>query len=337
MSIINAIYKRYHGSEPDELLVIADAVAAGSVDQALKGKHYRRGLRYLRAWYESLFFQSLKGKSVHLLYDAREKLDVLQYSRSSVEKECSHEELMDLNEINDLITGIFPSFTMSDIAEYCKDFLSMCDTLFVSIHANHFTNAFQDLIDSQRSMLPWLTIYDNNQYSRWLPYFWSVLTNLLRDRECFLEENYAHSLTGNPYSGMSLYIIIEVTMNKSSKLKSGMLSILKNEKQRLVRSRNCDNTPCIRNAVHRHIGTTKCVYNHNESSPWRLKEDEQVVQNLLNYISESEYFPFDPAAPTFQSAMPVSDNLIADLKSTYADGEAKPKKFLEEGIIIKVR
>ena len=61
---------------------------------------------------------------------------------------------MDLNEINDLITGIFPSVTMSDIAEYCKDFLSMCHTLFVSIHANHFTNAFQDLIDSQRSMLP---------------------------------------------------------------------------------------------------------------------------------------------------------------------------------------
>ena len=99
MSMMNAIYKRYHGSELDELLVIADAVAAGSVDQALKVKHYRRGLRCLRAWYESLLFQSLKDKSVHLLYDTREKLDILQSSRSSVEKECSHEELMDLNEI----------------------------------------------------------------------------------------------------------------------------------------------------------------------------------------------------------------------------------------------
>ena len=64
----------------------------------------------------------------------------------------------------------------------------MWDALFLSIHANHCANAFQDLIDSQRGMLPWLTIYDNNQYSRWLPYFWSVLTNLPRDRESFLEE-----------------------------------------------------------------------------------------------------------------------------------------------------
>ena len=69
MSMMNAIYKRYHRSELDDLLVIADAVAAGSVDQALKGKHYRRGLRCLRAWYECLVFQLQKNKSVHLPYD----------------------------------------------------------------------------------------------------------------------------------------------------------------------------------------------------------------------------------------------------------------------------
>ena len=66
------------------------------------------------------------------------------------EKECSHEELMDLNEINGLITAIFPSVTMFDMTEYWKGFLSMCDGLFPSICDNHCTNAFQDLIDSQR-------------------------------------------------------------------------------------------------------------------------------------------------------------------------------------------
>ena len=132
-------------------------------------------------------------------------------------------ELMDLIEVNDLITGIFPSVTMSDMVEYWKDFLSMCDALFLSIHANHCTNVFQDQIDSQRAMLPWLTIYDNNQYIRWLPYFWSVLTNLPRDGESFSGQNYSHSLTDNPYSGISLDMIIEVKMNKESKLKSGLL------------------------------------------------------------------------------------------------------------------
>ena len=53
--MMNAIYKRYCGGELDELLVIADAVAAGSVDQVLKGKH-RRDLRCRRVWYECLLF-----------------------------------------------------------------------------------------------------------------------------------------------------------------------------------------------------------------------------------------------------------------------------------------
>ena len=46
---------------------------------------------------------------------------------------------MDLNEVNDLITGIFPSVTMSDMTEYWED-LPKCEALFLSIHANHCTD-----------------------------------------------------------------------------------------------------------------------------------------------------------------------------------------------------
>ena len=90
----------------------------------MKGTYYRQGLRCLRAWYECVFFQLLKGKPVHLPCDVQEKLDILRRSGSSAEKEWNHEELMDLNEVNDLITGIFTSVTMFDMAEYWKDFLS---------------------------------------------------------------------------------------------------------------------------------------------------------------------------------------------------------------------
>ena len=148
MSMTNAIYKRYHGSELDELLVIADAVAAGSVDQALKGQHYRRGLRCLRSWYECLIFQLLKDKYVNLSYDVQKKLDILCSPGTLLEKDCSHKELLDLNEVDDLVSNIFSSVTTSDMAEYWKEFLPMCEALFLSIHANHCTNAFQDLIDS---------------------------------------------------------------------------------------------------------------------------------------------------------------------------------------------
>ena len=90
----------------------------------------------------------------------------------------------------------------------------------------------------------------------------------------FLEEIYAHSLTGNWCSGMSLDMIIEVTMNKGYKIKSGWLSILKNKKQLLVQSWNFNNIACFSNAVHRHINTIKGAYKHTESSSRRSKEDD---------------------------------------------------------------
>ena len=69
-------------------------------------------------WYECLLFLLLEDKSVCLLYDVQEKLDILRSSGSTVEKRYSHEELIDLNKVNDLITDIFLSVTMSDMAEY---------------------------------------------------------------------------------------------------------------------------------------------------------------------------------------------------------------------------
>ena len=44
-SMIYTIYKRHQWSELADDLVAAGVIAEGSVDQALKGKHYRRALR----------------------------------------------------------------------------------------------------------------------------------------------------------------------------------------------------------------------------------------------------------------------------------------------------
>ena len=75
---------------------------------------------------------------------------------------------MESEELDDLVRRTFDLIPKTDMADYWVDYLHMCDALFLSTHANHSATNLQDLIDSQRAMLPWLTIYDNNQYSRWL-------------------------------------------------------------------------------------------------------------------------------------------------------------------------
>ena len=137
------------------------------------------------------------------MFDVLEKVVILRSFKSSIEKKYSHDELMDLNEVTDLINSIFRPVIMSDITEYWKDLLCICDSFFLFIHGNHCTNAFPDLLESQQTMPLWLKIHDNDQYSCWLPYFWLLLTNLPRNRERFLEENYPHSLNGNQYFEMN--------------------------------------------------------------------------------------------------------------------------------------
>ena len=60
-AMMSAIYKRYKGSE---LLVAGGVVAEGSVDHALKGKHYKRGLRCLKLMYEAVMSQLVKVRLV---------------------------------------------------------------------------------------------------------------------------------------------------------------------------------------------------------------------------------------------------------------------------------
>ena len=50
MSYIYVIYKRFLGSGISDILVSADVMVARSVDQALKGKHYRQGLQCIMLW-----------------------------------------------------------------------------------------------------------------------------------------------------------------------------------------------------------------------------------------------------------------------------------------------
>ena len=86
------------------------------------------------------------------MFDFEEKVVILRSFKSSIEKKYSHDELMDLNEINDLITSMFPPVIMSDMAEHWKDLLCICDSFFLFIHGNQPTNAFLDLLESQQTM-----------------------------------------------------------------------------------------------------------------------------------------------------------------------------------------
>lgn len=337
--MMSAIYKRYKGSEVGDILVAGGVIAEGSVDRALKGKHYKRGLRCLRLMYEAIMSQLVQRRIMPNLTDkTRENLKILRDTSFSKEsRAAAHVALEEDADLESLITNLFTQVESSDMANYWRDFLSMTDALMQNVHAVKICN-WDEYVSSLRAMLPWMVAYDNNRYGRWLPDFWAMLTTLPPDQVAFLRTDFTQSITGKPYSNMAWDMWIECTMNKGSKMKSGWLSILHNEKQLLVHSRNVNNVAQIRAAHNALANRKEAKRKHVECSPKRMREDEQCVQDLIACMHEFDSFPFNPASPTLrtlQSAMPASDELIADFNSAHAAGEEKLTSFLQERVFSK--
>ncbi|KAI4813533.1 hypothetical protein KUCAC02_002772, partial [Chaenocephalus aceratus] len=186
-----------------------------------------------------------------------------------------------------------------------------CRMYMRSIYAN-----WDEYVSSLRAMLPWMVAYDNNRYGKWLPDFWAMLTALPADQVAFLRTDFTQSITGNPYSNMAWDMWIECTMNKenvNNVAQIGQLTMpLQTEKRQRGSTRN--------------------------AGPKRMREDEQCVQDLVECMHEFDTFPFDTASTTLrtlQSAMPASDELVADFNSAHAAGEKKLTHFLEERALSK--
>lgn len=140
-----------------------------------------------------------------------------------------------------------------------------------------------------------------------------MLKALPADQVTFLRSNFSQSITGNPYSNIAWDMWIECTMNKGSKMKSGWLSILQNEKQLLVHSRNVNNVAKIR-AAHNALANRKDIKRkHKECGPKRMREDEQCVQDLVACMHEfdslhlMQHIP--PSAPYSQQCLPLMSSL----------------------------
>ena len=195
---------------------------------------------------------------------------------------------------------------------------------------------------SLKLMLPWMQIYDNDRYGRYIPDFTTVLDTLPADQDAFMGSGlFAQSMTGKPYSCVTFDIWIESTMNKGSKLKSGWVAILNNEKQLLSNTRNVNNVNRIKKSIHCHADYKKLSkQKHADCSRSKIKKDEQAIQDISACLTKFECDPLDHTDQTLrslQSGIPASEELAADLKSAKEDGKNKVKEFLSQRVYSKTK
>ena len=160
----------------------------GSVDQALKGKHYRRGLRCIMLWQETLIHKRLNIvlEKESLSTENSHNLDILK--KELVENKDNlasvYADLETDQNIQKLVDAVYERAN-TDMGEYWMSFMEMSDILLQDVNACHVGNLDEYLL-SACAMLPGMLVYNNHDYGKWLPDYWLMISSFHMRRKCIL-------------------------------------------------------------------------------------------------------------------------------------------------------
>ena len=169
--------------------------------------------------------------------------------------------------------------------------MDIVQILFMNIHALR-TRSWAMFKVSLRLMLPWLYIYDNDKYGKWLLYFWLQITSLPEEHADYMAQLFSQFITGKPYSCLPLDLWIEMTMNKGCKMKVGWMQILRNEEMLLSHTINANSVNRVKADLHGQAKLKESFACHAENSKIRLCKDEKPVQNIVSCFLEFQCDPF---------------------------------------------
>ena len=91
--------------------------------------------------------------------------------------------------------------------------MNVIEVLFMNIDCLR-TKEWDNFLSSITMMMPWMMVYENTNYSRWLPVLWMEMSSLLQDHCQLIKEIFSQSLTKNTYSSLPPELWIDCTMNK---------------------------------------------------------------------------------------------------------------------------
>ena len=171
------------------------------------------------------------------------------------------------------------------MAENSLSFMEMVEILVMNIHFLKTKNWIQ-FKQSVRFMISWLHIYDKVHYGKWLPEFWSEMINLPHEIDVHMPSIFSHSITGKPYSSIPTDLWIEMTMNKSSKMKAGWQRFLAKEKMlsAYIRGRNYINK--LGATLHNICNMKAYDLGHKKNISTRLRAYELGVPDINSCIAE---------------------------------------------------
>lgn len=221
MMYMHILSKRFSDAGLRDVLIQSNVIVEGSVDKALVGKMYNRGVRMYKLMYEAVMMRVLE----HLGIDAAVVDDItyitcMKINSFTIDVALADEKLQSLyNKFLDVKTQT--SEEGYSLQQFWISFLDMVELLLNTIYSFQSGN-WELLLECIRRILPFAFAYDNLNYARYLTGMLGEMLQLPTEfpevYEQFMRGNFAAQLSDNSrFSRTETDKVIEMTLNKDTK------------------------------------------------------------------------------------------------------------------------
>ena len=210
MMYMNILSKRFSAAGIRDILVQSNTISEGSVDQALCGKMYNRGVRCYKLMYEAI---------------TRRVLDEIKISADEFMDDPDFEEIRSgqtfVKKYTDFINFRDTLEKGEPLQKFWMSFLEMSELLLNTIYSLR-SGHFVLLVECIRLIIPYAFAYDHINYARYLTAMLADFLKLPTEfpdiyRE-FMDGNFVAQLTdGTKFSRVETDKVIEMTLNKDTK------------------------------------------------------------------------------------------------------------------------
>ena len=230
------IGKRFASAGLRDIIIEANLVGSGAVEQVLKGKSYNRTVKILKIVYEALqrlkldefknwLYENSDIANLTCALESYEFSETCRYrnNENAVQTTAKIDPLFDLwvQYENDL-----QSDKIGPMSEFWNSFLTMVDIMLDYIKSIRLAD-WNLHLQSMERMLKWFHAYDHTNYARHFTYCWADQQNLSEKHPMIYEEfingNFSVQRTKGKFNMLPPDQVIEQTINKEQKGPGGII------------------------------------------------------------------------------------------------------------------
>ena len=332
------LHKRFADAGLKDTIIQSGMTAEGSIETALKGKHYNRGVRLYKIFYEAL----MRNLISHMCTDkcTEEKFNSLMNPDSTdgsgikilfddIKEDIRFEELYHKY----LDIRLKWGDERNTLRGFWVTYLDMVELLLNTIYAVR-SGSWNLLLECIKEMLPYIFAYDHVNYSRYLTPMLGDMLALPDDYpeiyQAFLEGKFAAQLTqGKMFSRVETDKVIEMTLNKDTKSASGTTGFSTNVNAVRRWELNASYRSALRECFHQHVMHEPQNYQHKDLTPSRIKRDEANIQSVMSVLDDAFVNPFsEMSLVSISTGIEATDKVATDLFRAYKVGKEAMQEFI---------